>query len=233
MEELRSFTYLRVRIEDVGWRCRLTREILGVVISVKQVDEVVVNSHSLYITHETIRGISPSGLKRWILKNASTVKSMIYLRKSAIYSDILTLDSQSYILPGLRVIGCYPMLPVEVREGYAEYHVICINNIHENPIKFFIKLHKNRIKNIAIKQIDTIDLMDRSIEILGVTSPREISDKQLEIILTAYNTGYYDYPRKITLKDLSSRLGLSVATVSKILRSAEKKILNYYLRRSY
>lgn len=53
----------------------------------------------------------------------------------------------------------------------------------------------------------------------------KLSKRQREVLLLAYKSGYFDNPRKVTLRDLADMLGLSVSTVKEHLRKAQRKIL--------
>ncbi len=57
-----------------------------------------------------------------------------------------------------------------------------------------------------------------------------LTHKQELAILYAYLTGYYQFPRKISLKDLSAKLGLSVSTIAELIRKAEAKIIEAFIR---
>jgi predicted DNA binding protein len=54
--------------------------------------------------------------------------------------------------------------------------------------------------------------------------------KQELALIYAYLMGYYQFPRKISLKELASRLGLSVSTLAELLRKAEAKVIEAYIR---
>ncbi|MEB3807050.1 MAG: helix-turn-helix domain-containing protein [Desulfurococcales archaeon] len=53
----------------------------------------------------------------------------------------------------------------------------------------------------------------------------ELTPQQEELLILAYQIGYYSYPRRASLKDLARILGLSVSTVAEKLRKAEAKII--------
>lgn len=57
----------------------------------------------------------------------------------------------------------------------------------------------------------------------------ELTDRQMEILKLAYKLGYFDVDRKISLKDLADKLGVSAPTLEEILRRALKKAVKYYL----
>lgn len=55
-----------------------------------------------------------------------------------------------------------------------------------------------------------------------------LTSKQEKIIKIAFEKGYYDYPKGITLRGLSNILKISSSTLNEILRRGEKKIIRDY-----
>ncbi|WP_237710106.1 helix-turn-helix domain-containing protein [Pyrococcus sp. ST04] len=59
------------------------------------------------------------------------------------------------------------------------------------------------------------------------TSPiSKLTKRQAEVLLLAYKSGYFDEPRRITLRELADMLGLSTSTVKEHLRKGLKKVLD-------
>ncbi|MCQ2056477.1 MAG: helix-turn-helix domain-containing protein [archaeon] len=56
-----------------------------------------------------------------------------------------------------------------------------------------------------------------------------LTGKQDEALKYAFDTGYYDVPKKAITEDLCKVLGRSKSTVSVMLRDAERKIIGLYL----
>jgi predicted DNA binding protein len=52
-----------------------------------------------------------------------------------------------------------------------------------------------------------------------------LTGRQKEIMATAMAKGYFDFPRKISLTGLSQLVGVKPSTLSEILRSAERRIM--------
>ncbi|EZQ11537.1 hypothetical protein CM19_00705 [Candidatus Acidianus copahuensis] len=52
-----------------------------------------------------------------------------------------------------------------------------------------------------------------------------LSPRQLTVLKTAYNMGYFNFPRKVRVNKLSSSLGISETTVIQHIRAAEHEIL--------
>ena len=53
-----------------------------------------------------------------------------------------------------------------------------------------------------------------------------VTDAQKKALELAIHEGYYNYPRKIELRDLAKRMNLSLSTYREHLRKAEKKVLS-------
>lgn len=48
---------------------------------------------------------------------------------------------------------------------------------------------------------------------------------QEDVLMIAYERGYFDSPRRTDLKELSALFGVSIATMSEIIRKAQRKVL--------
>ncbi len=58
-----------------------------------------------------------------------------------------------------------------------------------------------------------------------------LTKRQEEIVRIAFEMGYYDHPRKKTLRQLSEVFGISPSTLSEIMQRGERKIVRQYLER--
>ena len=74
---------------------------------------------------------------------------------------------------------------------------------------------------------------DNSFKILGLTSIdtkgesllSKLTNRQRQMLLTAYALGYYDVPRRISSDDLSRHLNVDKSTIVEHLRKAERKLM--------
>ncbi|MDG6220005.1 MAG: helix-turn-helix domain-containing protein [Candidatus Thermoplasmatota archaeon] len=57
-----------------------------------------------------------------------------------------------------------------------------------------------------------------------------LTDRQEQIIRVALEKGYYDCPKKTSIKDLASLFGISHSTLAEILQKGEKKIIQQHFR---
>jgi len=64
----------------------------------------------------------------------------------------------------------------------------------------------------------------------NLTRKRDLTARQEYVIKTAFELGFFDYPKKINLEELSKRLNVSFVTLAEIIRRAEKNIIVSYFR---
>ena len=79
----------------------------------------------------------------------------------------------------------------------------------------------------ALKQVDCDVKLERvtPLSVKGV-----LTERQEEIIRTAFASGYFDFPRRIGSEKLATKLGVSVSTLSEVMRAAQRRIFAEYLQ---
>ena len=81
-------------------------------------------------------------------------------------------------------------------------------------------LEKINAKGIRYK---VVMLSDAS---FSIDSPlNQLTEKQREVLVTAYKLGYYDIPRRINSDQLAGKLGIVNSTLVEHLRKAEQRLL--------
>lgn len=61
------------------------------------------------------------------------------------------------------------------------------------------------------------------------TIEKELTERQQMVLETAYDTGYFDWPRESTAEDVAEEIGISSPTLHQHLRTAERKLLTALL----
>lgn len=61
-----------------------------------------------------------------------------------------------------------------------------------------------------------------------LTKKTMLTSRQEEIVRAAFEKGYYDYPKKTTMKELARIFEISPSTLSEILQRGEKKVMAWY-----
>jgi len=76
-----------------------------------------------------------------------------------------------------------------------------------------LEAHRYQVELQKLTSIDNQELM---------------TSRQEDILHIAYERGYFDYPKRISLRDLASMFGISISTLSEMLRKGQRKIMEEY-----
>lgn len=133
---------------------------------------------------------------------------------------------------------------VKIREWIAFKSFYSPNFIYLSPIVIDNKgIYHYHVASWFRKDIETVlDVVDKkyglklislkeepisSISLTGIQP--NLTDKQKKAYELAVKSGYYDYPKRITLKELAKMMGVSYSTYQQHLSYAEKKVHEYYM----
>jgi predicted DNA binding protein len=84
----------------------------------------------------------------------------------------------------------------------------------------------------TIRQVIS-DLEDHryNVELMKLTSvdvDEMMTSRQEDILQIAFERGYFDYPKRISLRDLAAMFDISISTLSEMLRKGQRKIMEEY-----
>jgi predicted DNA binding protein len=79
-------------------------------------------------------------------------------------------------------------------------------------------------------RLDSKHIEYRILKVAHLSNANDLTARQEQIVKMALDMGYFEFPKKIKLEELSERLSISAGTLSEILRRAEKNILTNYFR---
>ncbi len=60
-----------------------------------------------------------------------------------------------------------------------------------------------------------------------------LTTRQEQILSMAFERGYFDFPKKMGLKELAAETGIKTSTLAEILRRGQRKVLGEYLSRRF
>ena len=92
----------------------------------------------------------------------------------------------------------------------------------EEIIKISEKKYNLKLSYIKEEKIENIGILN----ILP-----KLTKKQDKAVYSAINEGYYEYPRKIDVKNLASKAGVSFSTFQEHLRKAENKLIPFAVKK--
>jgi predicted DNA binding protein len=76
--------------------------------------------------------------------------------------------------------------------------------------------------------MDKLEALGHDVTLMKLTTLEPdmyMTGYQEDVLMIAYERGYFDSPRKTDLKELASMFGVSIATMSEILRKAQRKVM--------
>ncbi len=108
-------------------------------------------------------------------------------------------------------------------EGYEIYELASWDRkLLIKEIEIEEKYHKGQLLKLEEKELTNISVF---------TILPELTDKQKKALQIAVENGYYEYPKKIELKELAKLMGICYSTYQAHLKKAEKKIIPFMLQR--
>ena len=133
-------------------------------------------------------------------------------------------DLASFLVDVIRCKACemliksraFLVFPVDIQKGRMKWFLITDDNrtvgkIHDQLAEAGYDIKIERITTFGGKSI--------------------LTERQEEVIQVAFSSGYFDYPKRTGSSKLAGKLGISVSTLSEIMRAAERRIFSEYLRK--
>ncbi len=131
-------------------------------------------------------------------------------------------------------LDAVPLAPWIAKEGYERwslgFHNKKLLNEFIRKVSEFDYIEKSRVEKIPDELIAEFSMNYMSALNLLTTELNKLTDKQLNLLRLALESGYYEWPRKTNIVELSEELGISRAAVTKLLRRAEKRIISSMLK---
>ncbi|MCY0859635.1 MAG: helix-turn-helix domain-containing protein [Sulfolobaceae archaeon] len=109
-------------------------------------------------------------------------------------------------------------------------YIILNGFIMDGKEMWTIVLSDYRELRSLLRKINELGSKVKVTKVVKLKSESALTARQEQIIKYAIELGYYDFPRRITLKELAQRLNISPSNLAEILRRAEKNILEVYIR---
>jgi hypothetical protein len=113
--------------------------------------------------------------------------------------------------------------PVVYMEGWEHYRLIAFK---QSDIREIMRLLDQRdITYEILRKVPFDGFIASSLTLTADALFSELTDKQIEALLTAYTNGYYQMPRRADIQTISERTDLVRTTFQEHLRKAENKLI--------
>ena len=150
------------------------------------------------------------------------------LKKINAYQQICKLDISPYkkggYLGAIVTNNCITCQALTKSKCFLTY----ARNLKDAKIEWHIITGDEKSLSKLIKALErnkcTVELISKTL----LTKKNILTSRQDEIIKIAFEKGYYEYPKKISLRELSKILKISFSTLNEILHRGERKIIKDY-----
>ncbi|MDG6982896.1 MAG: helix-turn-helix domain-containing protein [Nitrososphaerota archaeon] len=106
--------------------------------------------------------------------------------------------------------------------------IVCLDcplNAEEQPSSWRFIVRKTSDFRQILAHLEKEGIETRIEDVAPLERKPTLTGRQKEIMATAVASGYFEFPRKISLTGLSQLVGVKPSTLSEILRSAERRIM--------
>ena len=167
---------------------------------------------------------SPTGdeeaIKDYIegLESSPSIKevNILYKSQDAYWTRVVHRLSKPSIHETILDSGCMTRLPIVVEHG-LQYHTILAPS--QDTLSELIRSLRKRFPHVRIKRLRS----------QPTSSFRVIlTEKQQEAFLLAFQSGYYEMPRKSRIDQMCKKLGIRRVAMQERLRRAEKRIISEF-----
>ncbi len=156
--------------------------------------------------------MTPEELLRHIRKSTGVVRSdLSKVDKNRIMGTITTHDCP--VCSTFSGLDCFLVSASTKQDGKMEWNVF---------------VNRDSGLKALCRRLDRNKVEYEILELTNHMQKRQITSRQEDVIRIAFDLGYFEFPKRINLEQLSARLGISIGTLSEILRRGERNILSKY-----
>lgn len=168
------------------------------------------------------------------IQGASYEEAIAHLEKSAGVSDTEQLDDWTDgCLLGITVDDPVPELLADF--GVNLRSLVAIDGEARLVVEAPEDIDIAALRSTLAEQYGSARLVskqhgrrDRSIGSIGAELEEQLTDKQLTVLETTAELGYYDWPREATAEEVAEHIGIASSTLHQHLRAAEGKLVTAF-----
>jgi len=113
--------------------------------------------------------------------------------------------------------SCMTRLPVIIQNGVQEHTILAPSR---EAFRDMLDSLKARFSKVQLRHIRSF---------ASGLPKHNLTVKQMEAMIMAFSSGYYDIPRRITVTEMSERLGIKRVAMQERLRRAERTIMTDFV----
>jgi hypothetical protein len=184
-------------------------------VTVNILDTIPFGDHGVQDLAELkLNGTDPGLLEKLI----GEIEGVDFVKASQVDQDKVIIIVGTTGCGGCRSIlesGCFLISASTDDQGWVEWKLI----LNEK-----LQLQK------LVEHLEEKDIESSLIMIQPIDDKDSLTQRQERIIKTALERGYYDFPKRIGIRELARIFDISTASVSETLRRGQKKIIEHYFK---
>jgi predicted DNA binding protein len=153
-----------------------------------------------------------------------------HLRKSGgvVRSDLSRVDKN-------RVMGTVTTHDCPVCSTFAglDCFLVSASTKEQGKMEWSVFINSDSGLRALCRRLDKNKVNYQILEKTYHIQKRQITSRQEQLMRIAFDLGYFEFPKRVNLEELSQRLGISTGTLSEILRRGEKNVLSRYFEASH
>jgi predicted DNA binding protein len=157
-----------------------------------------------------------SKIKGMVEKSSDLHNAHFFVKKCFCKSE----DSVTRILDEFDLLQISPII---YRHGWEYYRVIVFR--HEDLKALLQRFETRQFKYEILRKVDFDGFIAGSLTLTADALFSDLTERQMDALLTAYSNGYYSLPRKANVQDIAHKKKVSRTTYQEHLKKAENKLV--------
>jgi predicted DNA binding protein len=153
-------------------------------------------------------------------------KIVEYLRQDSYVYDIdIVKAEQGRVVGSLKTHKC---TACKTFAG-ADCFLVSATSKPDGKLEWAVLGNDTMVKSL-MQELENQKVIGEVVKISKIKDEEELTARQEEILQIALEKGYFEFPKKITLRQLAKVLDVSPATLTEILRRGQKRVLQEHFK---
>ncbi len=135
--------------------------------------------------------------------------------------ELVESDKAIGVVKCSECFGCRELLSTDC-------FMVSASSKEDGRLEYTIISSKNECLRKLMAKLEKANASPKLVKMKKLSKEEMLTDNQEKIVKMAYQKGYYDFPKRVGVKDLAKIFNISPATLSEILRRGQKKIIESY-----
>jgi len=186
-----------------------------------ELESLVEQSDGSVRTFFTVSGADPGTVFEHC-EHAPSVEEVSLLTERDEGNRYEALVAGSGFLGTLVSYGAYPTVMTAGPDGGQ----VTVELPRSGDVQSFIRMFTREYDGAELVRRKTYDRPVQTREEFEANYEERLTERQLEVLRTAYLSGFFEWPREISGQELAAKLGVTQPTVSRHIRNSERKLLD-------